>query len=50
MPDVNRHGPVPKKMPEMFVHVERVNFENCSFTFTGDFNFKNNYDWTAADR
>lgn len=50
MPDAKRHGAVPKKMPEQFVHVVGLSFDDCSFTFTGDFGFKNNYDWTTADR
>lgn len=50
MPDPNRHGAVPKKMPEPFVHVKGLKLVDCDFTFTGDFGFKNNYDWTAADR
>ncbi len=50
MPDVKRHGAVPKKMPESFIHVVGLRFENSTFSFTGDFGFKNKYDWTAADR
>lgn len=50
MPDRDRHGAVPKQMPEPFVHVKGLRLVDCDFTFTGDFGFKNNYDWTVADR
>lgn len=50
MPDRNRHGAVPKLMPENFIHVKGLAFDDCSFTFTGDFQVKNNYDWTVFDR
>ncbi len=50
LPDVARHGAIPKKMVENFIHVKGIRFNNTELTFTGDFTFKNDYDWTVADR
>ena len=50
LPDAVRHGAIPKKMVENFIHVKGIRFNNTELTFTGDFTFKNDYDWTVADR
>ena len=50
MPDARRHGAVPKPSPDNFIHVKGVSMTNTAFTFTGDFSYKNDYDWTLADR
>ncbi|MBQ9462620.1 MAG: right-handed parallel beta-helix repeat-containing protein [Bacteroidales bacterium] len=50
MPDVKRHGAVPKRTTEQFVHVQRLSFEGCTFSYTGDFDFRNDYDWNVADQ
>jgi hypothetical protein len=50
MPDARRHGAVPRPSPDNFIHVKGISMTNTSFTFTGDFSYKNDYDWTVADR
>ena len=50
LPDAKRHGAVPKPSPDNFIHVKDLSFQNTEFTFTGDFTYENDYDWTLADR
>lgn len=50
MPDARRHGAVPKPSPDNFIHVKDISLTNTTFSFSGDFSYKNDYDWTVADR